>query len=325
MRAVVYEKFGEPGDVLTIEERPIPEPGPGEVRLALILSPVHHHDLEIVRGLYGYKPPLPATPGTEAVARVDALGPGVSHLAVGDRVTVYKDQNIWAEYFLAPARVAVPLPDTVSDEVACQLYVMPATAYVLLESVALRPGQWLAINAANGALGRLVNFLARRRGLRVLSLVRGTAAVTALNELGFDPALDTESEGWLDQIEAVTQGAPITRAIDQLGGKATGDELTLLAKEGRLISLGDLAGESMQLDTDTLIFKRAVIEGYWARSRIDLVPDMQFMRVFGDLIKLAAQGVVPIDIEAAYPLESAAEAAIATETRGRNAKVGLRA
>ncbi|WP_028478411.1 zinc-binding dehydrogenase [Nocardia sp. CNY236] len=324
MRAVVYEKFGEPENVLTIEERPIPEPGPGEVRLALMLSPVHHHDLAIVRGLYGYKPALPAIPGTEALARVDALGPGVSHLAVGDRVAVYKDQFVWAEYFLAPAQTAIALPDAVPDEIAAQVCILPATVHVLLEDLGLHRGQWLAINAANGAVGRLVNFLARQRGLRVLNLVRSSASVAALNELGFSPALDTESEGWLDRVEALTHGAPITRAIDQIGGRAIGDELALLTKGGELISMGNLAGEPMQLNTGTLIFKEALLKGYWARRRLESLSTAEFVRLLSDSIELTTRGEVPIGIEATYPLESAAEAAVATEARGRNGKIALR-
>ncbi|MGK8524385.1 alcohol dehydrogenase catalytic domain-containing protein [Nocardia asteroides] len=223
MRAVVIERFGEPKDVLTTAERPVPEPGPGEVRLELILSPIHNHDLAIVRGVYGYRPELPAVPGSEAVARVDAVGPGVTDMSIGRRVTVSGARNVWAEYFVVPARQAVPLPDTVSDETAAQLLAMPLSALMLIEDLDLRPGEWLAINAANGAVGRLVNVFARQRGLRVLNLVRGSGSVTALRDLGYEPVLDTESEGWRDRVEAATSGGPILRAVDQVGGGAAAE------------------------------------------------------------------------------------------------------
>ena len=85
MRSVVFERFGEPSEVLDTAERPIPQPGPGEIRVRLVLSPIHNHDLWTIRGTYGVKPALPATGGTEALGIVDALGEGVSGPAVPSR------------------------------------------------------------------------------------------------------------------------------------------------------------------------------------------------------------------------------------------------
>ncbi|MBF6475136.1 MULTISPECIES: zinc-binding dehydrogenase [Nocardia] len=325
MRAVVIERFGEPKDVLTAAELPVPEPGPGEVRLALILSPIHNHDLAIVRGVYGYRPELPAIPGSEAVARVDAVGPGVTDMSVGRRVTVSGAQNVWAEYFVVPARQVIPLPDTVSDETAAQLLAMPLSALMLIEDLELRSGEWLAINAANGAVGRLVNVFARQRGLRVLSLVRGQASVTALRELGYEPVLDTESEGWRGQVEAATSGAPIARAVDQVGGRAAADELALLAPGGQLISFGALSGQPLSLDPGNLIFGQTVVKGFWGAKRIEEIEADHRGQLISELIDLAARGVLRLDIEAAYSLEAAADAAVATETPGRAAKIALRA
>ncbi|MEU1996868.1 zinc-binding dehydrogenase [Nocardia gamkensis] len=324
MRAVVIERFGEPKDVLATAERPVPEPGPGEVRLALILSPIHNHDLAIVRGVYGYRPELPAIPGSEAVARVDAVGPEVGDLSVGQRVTVSGAQNVWAEYFVVPARQVIPLPDAVSDETAAQLLAMPLSALMLIEDLELSSGDWLTINAANGAVGRLVNVFARQRGLNVLNLVRGPASVAALRELGYEPVLDTESEGWRDQVEAATSGAPILRAVDQVGGRAAAAELALLAPGGQLITFGALSGQPLSLDPGPLIFKQVVIKGFWGAKRIEEIGAEHRGRLIRELITLAADGVLRLDIEAAYPLEEAADAAVATETPGRAAKVALR-
>lgn len=180
MRAVVIEAFGEPRDVLTAGERPVPEPGPGEVRVATTLAPIHNHDLAIIRGVYGYRPELPAVPGTEAVGRIDALGEGVTGLEVVQRVTVSGVQGAWAEYFVAKAAGVVPVPDSVSDATASQLLAMPLSALMLLEDLNVEAGQWITINAANGAVGRLLNLLARARGVKVLNLVRSEAAAKSL-------------------------------------------------------------------------------------------------------------------------------------------------
>jgi NADPH:quinone reductase-like Zn-dependent oxidoreductase len=323
MRAVIIEQFGEPKDVLTVADRPTPEPGTGEVRIKLILAPIHNHDLATVRGVYGYKPSLPAIPGTEAVGRIDALGPGVDGLEIGQRVSVSGIHAAWAEYFVARAAQVVPLPDTISDETASQLLAMPLSALMLLEDLRVTPGDWIAINAANGAVGRLVNVLARQRGVHVLNLVRGPASVQALRELGFEPVIDTESDGWLERAAESTSGAPIVRAVDQVGGRAADGLLSLLAPNGELISFGALSGQPLSINPGPLIFKQAIVKGFWGSKRAENTSADDMRRLIGELVGMAASGALRLDVEAVYPLEAAADAAAASETPGRSAKVVL--
>lgn len=140
MRAIVQHEFGDPARVLTVEERPLPEPGQGEVRVRTVLSPIHNHDLWTIRGTYGFKPTLPAGAGTEAVGVVDALGDGVEALAVGQRVVTGGTFGVWAEAFVAPAAALIPVPDGLSDEVASQLVAMPFSALSLLDFLDVKPG-----------------------------------------------------------------------------------------------------------------------------------------------------------------------------------------
>ncbi|MEV6427765.1 zinc-binding dehydrogenase [Nocardia sp. NPDC051463] len=323
MRAVVIEQFGEPKDVLTAAQRPTPEPGAGEVRLELILAPIHNHDLAIVRGVYGYKPTLPAIPGTEAVGRIDALGPGVTGLEIGQRVSVSGIHAAWAEYFVARAAQVVPLPDGVSDETAAQLLAMPLSALMLLEDLQVSPGDWIAVNAANGAVGRLMNVLARQRGVHVLNLVRGSASVQALQELGFDPAVDTETDDWAERAAESTSGAPIVRAVDQVGGRAADALLSLLAPNGELISFGALSGQPLIINPGAMIFKQAVVKGFWGSKRAENTSTDDMRRLIGELVGMAAGGALRLNVEAVYPLEAAADAAAASETPGRHAKIAL--
>lgn len=325
MRAVIIEQFGEPEQVLTTAERPVPEPGPGEVRIATTLAPIHNHDLAIIRGVYGYRPELPAVPGTEAVGRVDALGPEVTGLEIGQRVTVSGVQGAWAEYFVAKAGGIVPVPDTVSDATASQLLAMPLSALMLLEDLDVEPGQWIAINAANGAVGRLVNQLARARGVHVLNLVRSAAAAKSLRELGFEPVLETESGDWQQQVTEVTGGEPIARAVDQVGGPAASDLLSVLGPRGELITFGALSGQPLVLNPGPIIFKQAVVKGFWGSKRAEEIGGDERRRLITELVTLAARGELDLAIEATYPLAEAAEAAAASERPGRNAKIALSA
>src|SRR5690606_29575848 len=196
MRSVVHHSFGDPADVLVAADRPVPEPGPGQVRVRMRLAPIHNHDLLTVRGLYGWKPQLPAIGGSEGLGIVDALGEGVEGLAPGQRVTAASGQGTWAEYFLAAGRMLVPVPDGIGDEIAAQLVAMPLSALMLLEFLDVEPGQWLVQNAANGAVGKALAMLAAARGVRVLSLVRRREAVAEMAALGIDHVLCTADDDW---------------------------------------------------------------------------------------------------------------------------------
>src|SRR5438270_9377895 len=115
MKAVVFDRFGDPAEVLHVRDVPPPEPGPGQVRVRMVASPVNPSDLLVVRGEYGKLPTLPATPGFEGVGVVDRSGGGllalVRGLRPGKRVAVIaREGGAWAEYAVVPARQLVPLP-----------------------------------------------------------------------------------------------------------------------------------------------------------------------------------------------------------------------
>src|SRR4051794_33887763 len=113
MRAVVARKIGEPGDVLTVERVPVPEPGPGQVLVRVDAAPVHSSDLHIMRGRYGFAPRFPAVLGLECAGTVAALGPGVSEdvlgLRLGGRVTTLGVTGTWQEFVVADASRVLPV------------------------------------------------------------------------------------------------------------------------------------------------------------------------------------------------------------------------
>src|SRR6516165_7427408 len=113
MKAAVFDRFGEPSEVLSLRELPDPEPGPGQVRVRMIASPVNPSDLMVVQGRYGVLPKLPATPGFEGVGVVDEMGPGVLGRMLrleGKRVVaINAGGDNWADYAVIPARQARPV------------------------------------------------------------------------------------------------------------------------------------------------------------------------------------------------------------------------
>ncbi len=320
MRSVVYESFGRPDEVLQVAERPRPEPGPGQVLVRMVLSPIHNHDLMTAAGSYGFRPALPAVGGTEAVGVVEALGSGVSHLQVGQRVAGGASAT-WAESYLADAARVVPVPDAVSDETACQLIAMPLSAKMVLAELGLTRGDWLVQNAGNGAVGRLVARFGAEQGIQVLSLVRRDAAVEELRALGIQAVVSTEDPSWPERARALTSGAPILHAIDSLAGEGPSQLAHVMADGGTITSFGAMTEQPLQVPPALLLFRKMTVNGFWA-ARPSLPPE-EIGRTLGELVQDVAAGRLDLPVDGIYPLQDIAEAVRATGQPGRKGKVVL--
>lgn len=324
MLSALHRAFGDPAEVLAPSDSPTPEPGAGEVRIRTILSPIHNHDLWTVRGQYGYKPELPAIGGSEAVGIVDAVGPGVTGVAPGARVAAAGVHETWAEYFLAPAKALVPLPDAIPDEAAAQLIAMPFSAISLLDFLEVESGDWVIQNTANGAVGKTLAMLARARGVNVVNLVRRDEGVREIEALGIANAVSTASAGWKERVRAITGGAPIRAAVDSIGGDASGDLMNLLGDNGLLVSFGSMAGEPMRIPSGATIFKQAVVKGFWgAKVSAAMAPDKR-AALIGELMRLVVSGELKLPVEAIFGLDRIKDAVVASLTPGKAGKVLLR-
>ena len=324
MRALIHSTFGEAADVLEVAERPLPQPGAGEVRVRTILSPIHNHDLWTIRGTYGFKPELPAGAGTEAVGVVDALGEDVDGLAVGQRVATGGTFGVWSEYFVARAGGLVPVPDALSDETAAQLISMPFSALSLLDFLDVTAGDWIAQNTANGAVGRLVAQFAAARGVHVLGLVRRDEGVAELAALGIGDVVSTESADWRERAAAILGDHAPKAAVDSVGGRAAGELLSLLGEGGTLVSFGAMGSDTLQLSSGDLIFKQATVKGFWG-SRVSQTMAAETRRaLFGELLQRIGSGEVALPVEEILPFEQARQAAAASAVPGRAGKVLLR-
>ena len=324
MRAVIFNAFGDPAEVLHAADRPKPEPGPGEIRIKMVLSPIHNHDLATIRGIYGYKPPLPAVGGTEALGIVDAHGEGVSAPAIGQRVTLAGASQAWAEYFLAPAARAIPLPDSIGDAIGCQISAMPLSALMALEDMGAKPGDWIAQNAATGAVGKTLAKIARAKGVRVLSLVRRPEAVGELAALGIGDAVSTSDPKWRAQAREIVGAGKIVAALDSVGGEDSGHLLGLLAENGLLLTFGAMGNKPMMLNPGELIFKQATVKGFWASKRSGTTSREDLGRMLRELMGYAASGVIDLPIDKAFTLEEAGAAARASAEPGRGGKIAFK-
>ncbi|AYA02398.1 NADPH:quinone oxidoreductase [Acinetobacter sp. WCHAc010034] len=324
MRSIIHCNFGEPAEVLQLAEMPQPEPQAGEVRIKTILSPMHNHDVWTVRGNYGYKPALPAIGGSEAVGVIDALGEGVSGVALGQRVAVAAVHGSWAEYFIAPAQGVVPLNDAIDDETAAQLIGMPISALMLLDFVNLQPGQWLIQNTANGAVGKTVAMIAQARGQQVINLVRRSSAVAELQALGIQHVVAADQADWREQVKAMHGGQPLMAGVDSIGGAASGELLALLSENSLLVSFGSMSGEAMQIASGDLIFKQATVKGFWASAVNQQLPAERKKALIVELLTLAAQKKLALPVEGVFSFEQIHSAALKAVEGARQGKVLLK-
>jgi NADPH:quinone reductase len=324
MRALVQPRFGDPAEVLSVQEVPDPVPGPGQALVRVLLSPIHNHDLWTARGSYGFKPEMPARAGTEAVGVVEALGEGVEGLRVGQRVATGGSFGAWAELIVAPAAGLIPVPDGMTDEAASQLVSMPFSAIALLDFLEVSEGDWIVQNAANGAVGRMVAQLAVARGVRVLGLVRRSAGVDELREQGIGDVVATDDDGWRERVREVVGDGKVVAGVDSVGGSAAGDVVSLLAEDGVLVVFGAMASPTLEIGSGEVIFKQVVIKGFWGSKVFPAMDREKRAALMGELVAGITSGVVTLPVEEVYPLEEISAAARASSEPGRRGKILLR-
>jgi NADPH:quinone reductase-like Zn-dependent oxidoreductase len=326
MKAIVFDRFGEPAEVLRVAELPVPEPGPGEVRVRMIASPVNPSDLLVVRGLYGVLPSLPATPGFEGVGIVDKAGPGLlGWLVKGKRVTVINAKGgNWAEYAVIPARQARPVAPDIPDEQVASFFVNPASVLAMVRHILKVPaGDWLLQSAAGSQLGRMIIRLARHDGIKTVNVVRRREAIAELKALGADTVI-ASSEGPIeDQVRKVVGAGGVRFAVDPVGGDTGTGLFNALADDGRLLVYGTLSQEPLRINPRLMIAGRRAVEGFWLGhwTREQSIPTM--LRLFREIAKLMRAGILTTEIRHKYPLDQIAEAVREAEAVGRTGKVLL--
>ena len=324
MKAVVFEQFGDPAEVLQVREVPEPEPGPGQVRV--LASPIGPADFLTVRGEYGHRPKLPATPGTEGVGIVEAGRGLLGRLRVGHRVAVLNETGgNWQEKVVISALRIVPLSSHVSDDQAATFFINPATAFIMTRLVLkVPPGAWLMQTAAGSALGRMVIRLGRHFGFRTINVVRGRQQAQELLRAGGDAAIATESESIEDRVQALTNGEGVHFALDAVGGTTGSAVARSLARGGRLLVYGTLAQEPLSLPSRMLFLGVKRIEGFWLSEWARRQRVWTMIRLFRRIHELMAKGVLSTDIGPVFPLDHIKAAVRQASTPGRHGKILLR-
>jgi NADPH2:quinone reductase len=326
MKAVVCERWGPPEEVLSVKDVPEPKCGRGQVRVRMLASPINPSDLFMVRGVYGYQPPLPCIPGFEGVGVVEEGHGLLAWRVKGRRVAVINGAGgNWAEQVVIPARQAVPVPADLTDEQAATFFVNPASAIVMVRYVLRVPrGAWLLQTAAGSALGRMVIRLGRMDGFRTLNVVRRREQAEELTRLGADAVVVSPEEPLVERARAITGGAGAAFALDAVGGETGALALQSLAPGGRLVVYSSLSGEPICFDPRTLMTADRRIEGFWLSQWAKKQGALRMLRLFRQIGQLLRQGVLATEVGQSFPLEEVQAAARLGGQPGRRGKVLLK-
>ena len=330
MKAIQFEQYGEPAKVLAVQERPLPEPGKGEVRVRILASPINPSDLLFVRGHYaGVQPHFPSPVGFEGVGIVDVLGPEVQRPVPGQRVAVINAEKAgnWAEYTVVPADFLLPVPDDLSDEQVASFLINPASAIVMLRHVlAIPKGEWLLQSAAGSELGRMIIRLAKHDGIRTINIVRRRESVAELERLGAD-AVIVSTEGAIDeQVRRIVGPQGVKYAIDPVVGETGTQMYQALGEEGRMLVYGSLTGEPIRVGADPrfILAGRRILEVFWLGYWFYKFDEAARRHLIQEVVTLMREGILVTSIAARrYSLDEIGAAVAQAESMGREGKVLL--
>ena len=304
--AIVVHELGGP-EKLRYETVPEPTPAAGQARVRQTAIGLNFVDVYYRTGLYKV-PSLPFTPGQEGAGIVDAVGPGVTEVAIGDRVAYAGVNGAYAETRVIAADRLVRLPSGIDDRTAAAMMLKGMTAeYLLLRCVRAARGDTILFHAAAGGVGSIACQWAQAIGLRVIGTAGGPDKVVRARQNGCDEVIDVQSEDFVARVKELTGGAGVRAVFDSVGKDTFSGSLECLAPRGMLVLFGQSSGVVPPLDLARLaaggsLFVTRPSLGHYVATRDELVQSA------GRLFDLVGRGAVRIGVGQSYRLQEAAQA-----------------
>ena len=321
-KAICHHEFGQPLDVLRLENVQQAEPQIGEVRVRLLAATINPSDYGMIGGSYGRLRELPAVAGREGVGVVEAIGRGVTSVGVGARVR-FPEAGAWQETACMAAADVLLVPADVSIEQAAFSFINPPTAYCLLQKmVDLAPGSWVLQNAGNSAVGLAVIQMAKVLGFKTISQVRREELIAPLKALGADHVV-IEGSGWSKQVNELTGGEPIQLALNSIGGASASDQIKALGEGGTQVTFGAMVADLVRFPTRFLIFNDVRLVGFWWDQWSQKAGAQGLNQVMSAVYAMMRDGTLKLPVEATYSFAEY-EAAIKHDQQPRFGKVLLK-
>jgi NADPH2:quinone reductase len=313
-KAIRFHQTGGP-EVLKWEDVEVAAPGPGQVRVKQTAVAVNYRDVLIRNGLHS-SVKLPSGLGLEAAGVIDAIGPDVSDLSVGDRIVcVAGPDGAYAEARLVPAQRVVKLPGAIDDKLAAAMMIRGMTArYLLRQTYRVQPGDWILIHAAAGGLGTILGQWAKHLGANVIGTVGSADKVPVARGHGCDHVINYSVGGFADEVRKLTNGRGVNVVYDSVGQTTFEQSLLCLRRRGMLASFGEASGDPTPIAPRRLgqlgsIFLTHPSLGDYTATRAELLETAY------DLFDMVAAGKISIDVTKEYLLRDAALAHADLEAR----------
>ncbi|MFB9315510.1 NAD(P)H-quinone oxidoreductase [Nocardioides plantarum] len=303
MRAVVADGAGGP-EVLSVQEVPDIEPGPGEVAIEVAATAVNRADTLQRQGFYPPPPGASETIGLECSGTISALGDGVEGWAVGDEVCALLAGGGYASRVVVPAGQVLPVPAGVDLVHAAALPEVACTVWSNVFMVAgLKPEESFLVHGGAGGIGTFAIQLAHALGSQVLT-TGGTADKLAFCAgLGADVTINYHDDDFVEVAKSATDGAGVDVILDNMGASYLGRNVSALATEGRLVVIGMQGGSKGELDLGKLLTKRAAVIATSLRGRPVEGKAAIVASVLEHVWPLVADGSIRPIVEQTLPLE----------------------
>ena len=341
MKAIVFHEFGG-SDVLRLEDRPDPQPGPGEVLVDVTASALNHLDVDVREGVSRFPVGFPHVPGVEPVGRIAALGEGVEGWQVGDRVAPYLiavcgsctycrtgreslctapawfiskgSGGAYAERLVCKAAQLIRVPEGVTDVQAAASHIAFGTAWhMLITRARLRPGETVLVNSVGSGIGSAAVQIAKLAGAFVIGNSSRDDKLERAAQLGLDEGINYTTHDVAEEVLRITGGRGVDVVYEHVGGDLFQKGLDSLAKDGRLVICGGHAGEVVPFDIIPFFRRQLSVIGSFVFDRSEVET------CFG----LIARGLLQPQVAATFPLEQAREAMDMMESRDFFGKIVL--
>jgi len=323
MKVIEIREPGGP-EVLVSAERPLPQPGEGEVLIKVAAAGVNRPDCLQRQG--SYPPPKGASdiPGLEIAGEIAALGTGVSGLKVGDRVCALVTGGGYAEYCVAPAPQCLPVPQGYSmEQAAC----LPETFFTVWVNVfqrsGLKAGESFLVHGGTSGIGTTAIQLAKAFGCTVFATAGSPEKVKACEELGADRGINYREEDFVYVVNEFTGGKGVDVILDMVGGDYIPRDIKALAEDGRLSFIAFLGGPKAEVNFAAVMMKRLTITGSTLRARPVAVKAQLAAELKEKVWPLLDAGKVAPVMAASFPLAEAAKAHALMESSGHIGKIVL--
>ena len=323
MKAVEIAQPGGP-EVLKQGERPVPQPGQGEVLVKVAAAGVNRPDVEQRKGTYPPPPGASDIPGLEIAGTVAALGPGADGLKVGDAVCALVSGGGYAEYCTAPVPQCLPVPKGLGMVEAAAL---PETFFTVWQNVfdraRLKGGETILIHGGSSGIGTTAIQMAKAMGARVLATAGSDEKCAACVKLGADGAINYNTQDFVEATLAATNKKGADVILDMVGGKYFERNIASLAIEGRLSVIALLGGRDARIDLGLVLRKRLTVVGSVLRARPVAEKGAVADALRREVWPLIAAGKIKPVIDSTFALADAAKAHARMETSAHVGKIVL--